>query len=127
MGIDYSKLPKDAFECPKCGGSHYGKPLHGNVHCHDQFETNCRWNGLADECMHVSDSAKLELAEELLEKTEAKLESLTRMNAPWPLRDVLKKLAGAADHLLDAHGCDLHGYEEVSRARDVARLIMEAL
>jgi hypothetical protein len=125
--IDYGKLPKDAFECPKCGGSHYGKPLHGNVHCHDQFETNCRWNGSPDECMYVSDSAKLEQAEEMLEKAEAKLESLTRMGTPWPLRDVLVKLVSATDHLLGDHGCDGHGYEEVSRARDVAKLIMEVL
>src|SRR5208282_3364650 len=106
MAIDYSMLPKDAFECPKCGGAHYGKALHDNVHCHDQFEQNCRWNGPADECMHVSDGAKLELAEELLEKAEAKLESLLRIGTPRPLRDVLGKLVSAADHLLNHHGCD---------------------
>jgi hypothetical protein len=127
MAIDYSRLPKDAFTCPKCGGSHYGKPLHGTVHCHDQFETNCRWNGPPDECMYASDEAKLELAEEMLEKAEAKLDVLMRVGTPWPLRDVLKKLADAADHLLSNHDCDLHGYEEVSHARDVAKLIIEAL
>jgi hypothetical protein len=50
------------------------------------------------------------------------------MNAqPWSLRDVLARLADAADHLLDAHGCDAHGYEGVIEARDSARTAVAQL
>jgi hypothetical protein len=42
-------------------------------------------------------------------------------DGPWPLRDVLVKLADAADHLLNNHDCDGHGYEEIGYARDAAR------
>lgn len=43
---------------------------------------------------------------------------------PWPLRDVLAKLADAADHYGTAHDCDHHGYEEVLAARDAARAFL---
>jgi hypothetical protein len=39
----------------------------------------------------------------------------------WPVRDVLAKLADAAEHLLRGHDCDHHGYEEVDAAADSAR------
>jgi hypothetical protein len=42
----------------------------------------------------------------------------------WPLRDVLEKLADAANHLLGEHDCDCHGHEEIAQARDAARRIM---
>lgn len=44
-----------------------------------------------------------------------------RMDRPWPLHDVVRKLADMADHLMDVHGCDAHGYESVLAARDAAR------
>lgn len=44
-----------------------------------------------------------------------------RMNAAWPLPEVVRKLVQAADHLLGHHSCDLHGYEEVQRAAAEAR------
>lgn len=45
----------------------------------------------------------------------------------WPVRDVLARLADAADHLLNVHSCDAHGYEDVGIARDVARQLVAAL
>lgn len=45
----------------------------------------------------------------------------------WPLRDVLTRLADAADHLLIGHDCDLHGWEEVGTARDRARELVGEL
>jgi hypothetical protein len=43
------------------------------------------------------------------------------LDTPWPLADVLDKLADATEHLLANHGCDEHGWEVwhgcVARAR----------
>lgn len=39
----------------------------------------------------------------------------------WSLNRVLRRLADAADHLLNDHSCDRHGYEGVVCARDAAR------
>jgi hypothetical protein len=33
---------------------------------------------------------------------------------PWTVQDVLRKLSSAATHLLAAHDCDAHGWEEVA-------------
>jgi len=30
---------------------------------------------------------------------------------PWPIREIVKALAGATTHLFDTHDCDIHGYE----------------
>jgi len=57
----------------------------------------------------------------------AELMEALRMDQPWSLTSVLKRLADAADHLLDAHDCDAHGYEEVGAARDAARDILRRL
>jgi len=40
---------------------------------------------------------------------------------PYPLTDVLAQLADAADHLLNYHSCDVHGYEGIGIVRDIAR------
>ena len=40
---------------------------------------------------------------------------------PWPLRDIVAKLADAAEHLLHDHSCDAHGHEEIERALKRAR------
>lgn len=83
------------------------------VMCHDEAQHGCHWSGPAVKCMHVSDEAKLELAEELFEKAQAKLDFyLLGSDTPWTVPDVLKKLAEAADHLLLHHDCDCHGHEE---------------
>lgn len=46
---------------------------------------------------------------------------LERLMSAWPIHDVLTRLADAADHLLNDHGCDQHGWEGVACARDAAR------
>lgn len=161
MPTDYSKLPRNAFMCPKCGSSHFARDDEG-CWCHDQFETGCRWSGPAEDCMSTSDGEMLELAEQRVEELEqrlaesqrgeeaqAKLRKLAEdfseafhtsaENAesklaalretlgndhPWNVPSTLRRLSDAAEHLLDAHACDAHGYEEVSgsiqRGRDYA-------
>lgn len=47
--------------------------------------------------------------------------------AAYPLRDVLAILTNAADHLLNDHSCDTHGWELIGRARDEARGLLERL
>lgn len=54
---------------------------------------------------------------------EAELRELKASDRPWPLVDVLNKLADAADTLLRKHDYDGHGWEEVGRCRDEARII----
>lgn len=52
-----------------------------------------------------------------------RLRDVLAIAEPWPTKDVLARLADAADHLLRDHGCDAHGYEGVNAARDQARSI----
>lgn len=40
---------------------------------------------------------------------------------PYPLPDVLRSLADYAQHTLDVHNCDHHGYEGVMAAVERAR------
>ncbi len=62
------------------------------------------------------------LAELALEAAD-RLREILALAEPWPTKDVLARLADAADHLLRDHGCDAHGYEGVNAARDQARAI----
>lgn len=55
------------------------------------------------------------------------LSALLGMGTPWPVQDVLRRLADAADHLLRAHGCDVHGYEGITIAAQEARKLADAL
>jgi len=64
---------------------------------------------------------------EAAQKRIAELETLFGNDTSWPLRDVLRRLADGADHLLKDHSCDAHGYEELGSARDAARSILESL
>jgi hypothetical protein len=57
----------------------------------------------------------------------ARLREALRLDQPYPVTSVLTKLADAADHLLNDHSCDSHGYELVGSARDHAREIVAAL
>ncbi len=59
-------------------------------------------------------------------RAEALREALG-LDTPWPVTDILTKLADAADHLLREHGCDAHGWEGVHAARDAARQRLAAL
>ena len=58
---------------------------------------------------------------------EARLEKVLAVGSPWPLRDVLAKLASATEHLLQDHACDVHGHEEMKRAADEARCTLQRL
>lgn len=49
---------------------------------------------------------------------------LTNGATPYPLLDVLRILADAADHLLKDHNCDIHGWEETHEAACAAREII---
>lgn len=56
-------------------------------------------------------------------KQDKELEEVLNADHPWPLRDVLLKLASAADILLDEHSYDGHGHEEIREAREVGRAL----
>lgn len=47
------------------------------------------------------------------------------MGEPWPIPDILNRLAGAAEHLLSVHSCDAHGYEGVDAAIKAARALSD--
>lgn len=54
-------------------------------------------------------------------------EAFLALDSPWPTTDVLAKLVEAAEHLLRVHGCDAHGWEEVSTAAGLGRQRLQAL
>jgi hypothetical protein len=54
------------------------------------------------------------------------LATFEAQHTPWPLADFVKRLADGADHLLNDHACDAHGYESLNAARDAARAWLEA-
>lgn len=49
------------------------------------------------------------------------------MTTPWPMHEILAELVRAADHLLDWHNCDTHGWEGIDCARDAGRSLLAAL
>ena len=53
-------------------------------------------------------------------------ESALGMDTPWPMRDVLRVLLHAAEHLLDTHVCDMHGYEEIQQVILVTQQFLTA-
>ena len=75
------------------------------------------WNGAAS--IELATSAR-ELAA-LLEHDPVFLDHVLGVDQPWPILEVLERLAAAADHLLLDHGCDAQGYEGIGAARDAAR------
>jgi hypothetical protein len=58
-----------------------------------------------------------------LKAENSKLREVLNLDNPWPLADVLSRLAAAVDHLLDQHNCDCLGYEEMVEAREVGRAL----
>jgi len=52
---------------------------------------------------------------------KATIADILRLGFPWPLRDIVRSLANATEHLLNDHDCDAEGHEErrwnVRRAR----------
>jgi hypothetical protein len=57
----------------------------------------------------------------------ARLRAAFGMDSPWPLLDVLARLADAADHLHTDHNCDTHGWETVRAAAEHARVYVDRL
>jgi hypothetical protein len=92
------RLPCSEVVCTKCGAhrSMIGLPSETLAYVHEQ--THAQWQSRAAPPAAADGS-----------------------DTPWPLRDVLTRLADAADHLLKDHSCDAHGYEGLGDARDAAR------
>ena len=69
--------------------------------------------------------------DEALTRRVEYLEEALGIAKPWPVVDVLRRLASGANHLLNEHACDQHGYEEMGacaqRAYDYAGAIEKAL
>jgi len=77
---------------------------------------------------HCSDRAFVEADWHRLERAEkriAELEALFGMSDPWPMADMLVTLAQAAEHLLNHHDCDCHGWENHHAAAEWARKYAE--
>ena len=66
-------------------------------------------------------------AEATIEAQRALLGRLTGADQPWPLADVLRRLADAVEHMQQVHGCDRHGYEEDYACIDAGRRYAVAL
>lgn len=78
--------------------------------------------------------ARIQAAERRAEHAEADLAARDRavnemlgLTGPWPIVSILRRLADAADHFLQVHDCDHHGWEGVGIARDEARKRADAL
>lgn len=56
-----------------------------------------------------------------------RLRLIERLDTPWPLVSILKKLADAGEHLLDVHNCDDEGHEGIRIAVTEARKIITDL
>lgn len=84
------------------------------ANCHEDYSLRdgCDPTRYCDACAHT-----------LLEQMEHAL----GLDRPWPVQDVLIKLADAADLLLGRHNYDGHGWEEIGRARDEARRMADDL
>lgn len=87
------------WPCEACDGAGYADPRHSDKLCKE-----CNGEGSID------DNAKKVVS---LRAEVARLRALLREDMPWPLRDVVARLADAADHLLCDHSCDAHGHEGV--------------
>ena len=71
--------------------------------------------GLATKCAEQAKRQRDDLGEAL------------GLDTPWPLDSVLERLIYAAEHLLDSHSCDCHGYERIQHALEAAGKIRTAL
>jgi hypothetical protein len=69
-------------------------------------------------------ACRIESWRERAERIEAELTATFAADTPWPLPEVLAKLAHAADTLFDQYNYDGHGYEEIVSARDAARAFL---
>jgi hypothetical protein len=86
-------------------------------------------DALQEACTHENAIARSASrnAKEALEaaRAEGRREGMA-LDQPWPVPDMLARLADAADHLLTVHSCDRHGYEGVQHAIVAARAWLEA-
>lgn len=62
-----------------------------------------------------------------MKSAEARLEKALRLEDPWCTKDVLRKLAEAADILLNEKDYDGHGWESIEHAGKAAREIIATL
>jgi hypothetical protein len=86
----------------------------------ERVEEARRWVASGDElAMTVSDQVIVVLA--------AQVSGMLAMATPWPLKSILEVLCNAADHLFAGHGCDHHGWEEASAARDAGRALIASV
>lgn len=62
-----------------------------------------------------------------VDEVERSIDAALGNGQPWPLVDVIRRLGDAAEHLLQDHACDAHGYEELRPAIEAARQYEKAL
>ena len=86
---------------------------------HDELRTGGQGG---ETCLSIAHRAVLAYKAMRDQRDEAR--AALGMDRPWPFRDVVRKLADAADHLLNHHSCDTHGWEEIATARDEARAFL---
>lgn len=75
----------------------------------------------ASDRAHAERTGALQAEVERLGRERDAARKLAGLDAPWPIRDAVRKLADAADHLLHVYGCDVLGWEEIGHARTAAR------
>jgi hypothetical protein len=92
----------------------------------ERAETRSR--ALASQLGEVADQFRLLEAErDAIRGRLARLEAAFAMDTPYPLLDVLIRLADAADHLHADHNCDADGWETAREAVSSARKIVANL
>lgn len=77
------------------------------------------------EALKRAEQAEQQLAEQVAEARREGAREALHMGEPWPIPDILNRLAGAAEHLLSVHSCDAHGYEGVDAAIKAARALSD--
>lgn len=55
------------------------------------------------------------------------MKNALRLDQPWPIQNVLRRLADGADQLLDDHSHDATGHEDLDLCRRFAREMAENL
>ena len=134
--------PKEPVACARCGVRHPWTPERG-WGCPRAVAPQDTLTGLAGRLRDSQTAAIVQavrarvaereglVATDALHARLAALETAFRaalaLDEPYPLHDVLRILADAADHMLNVHSCDADGYETVIASRDAAREILRRL
>jgi|SRR5208283_615451 len=92
-----------------------------NGDTHDPIDVADMLDGLADRSQ-ADTGESLHDAADVVRAMRYQL--YAALGEPWPLYDVLTRLADAADHLLRDHDCDTHGHEGIKEASEAARRIL---